>query len=72
MDITDEWAADGPAEDLQRVKTLPGFIETAPGVFEAVGNCTAAQLRALGDAKLLEARALMDEARTLYEYADRL
>ena len=70
MDITNNWATSGPSDDDQQVATLPAFLEVVPGEFEPIECCTAPQIRAVADSKLLQAKALMDDARRLYETAE--
>lgn len=65
-----QWASNGP-DDSTASSSVPAFLEVEPGRFESIEKCTPAQIRAVGDSKLLEARALMDEARRLYEIAER-
>ena len=70
QNISREWAANGPSDEHQRTDSLPAFLEVAPDQFEPIAECTASQVRAAADSKLLQARELMDDARRLYELAE--
>lgn len=65
----DHWVESGPEDDLSRGPTIPAFIETAPDHFKRVEKCSADELRGEADARMLQARALMDDAERLYELA---
>ncbi|MFJ9536621.1 hypothetical protein ACIRPX_05120 [Streptomyces sp. NPDC101225] len=65
-----QWAANGPDDSTSGTDSVPAFLELTPGDFEPTEACSADQLRAAADSRLLQARALMDEARCLYSLAE--
>jgi hypothetical protein len=52
-----------------RTLNLPAFIETAPGRFESIEQCTAEQIRAEAAEQRRKARKLSTEARDLEAFA---
>ena len=66
----DHWAAEGPRDEAAHGETVPAFIEVLPDYFKRVDDCTADELSAAANARMVQARALMDDARRLYEMAE--
>lgn len=56
------WSEDGPDDATARRASVPAFIEISPGEVKAFGGCTADELEAARDARMLQAKALMLEA----------
>ena len=67
--MTPEWAAQGPSDDDSGKPTVPAFIEFAPDSFKPVSACTADELRAAAQSRILQAEALMAEAERLESMA---
>jgi hypothetical protein len=65
-----KWIIDGSNDTLAGQPTIPAFIETAPGEFQPINECTAAQIATAAGAKLMEARELMQEAARMFDLAD--
>jgi hypothetical protein len=56
------WSEDGPDDATARRASVPAFIEVGPGEVKPFGDCTADELEAARDARMLQAKALMLEA----------
>ncbi len=64
------FTSSGPSEhDVRRI-TLPAFIETEPGSFKPLDECSRNEVEAEIHSLLMQAQALMDEAKTLGHYLD--
>jgi hypothetical protein len=60
--VDKSWSEDGPDDETARRASVPSYIETSPGELKPFANCTADELEAARDARLLQAKALMLEA----------
>lgn len=58
----DDWVSQGPDDELARRPTVPAVLEVAPGSFKPVDECSADELAADSQSRLLQARILMDKA----------
>ena len=55
-----EWVNQGPDDEPDRQPTVPALLEVAPGEFKPVDKCSADELAAGSQSRLLQARILLD------------
>jgi hypothetical protein len=68
--MTDMFSGLGPSEHDANQLTMPAFVETEPGVHKALEECTRAEIEAQIMALIMQGQAMLDEAKTLYQYVD--
>ena len=72
MDNLHHWIADGANDNLAGLPTIPAYLEVMPGTFRSIEDCSPAEIMTAAGAKMMEARALMDEASRMFNLADRM
>ena len=69
--MDDNWVKSGASDDDASASTIPAFIEVGPDSFKPIHECTVDELTAAADSLMLQAKQAMDDARALYELAER-
>jgi hypothetical protein len=60
----------GPSEDDARVPSVSAFLETEPGSYKPLDECSPAEIQAKIMSLMMQAQALLDEAKTLGQYLE--
>ena len=67
--MTAMFTDDGPSEDDARESNkMPAFLETEPGSYKPLAECSREEIESKIMALTMQADALLDEARTLGRY----
>jgi hypothetical protein len=64
------FANQGPSDDDVRKATVPAFLETEPGAFKPLDECSRSEIQTKIISLTMAADALVDHARNLERYLD--
>ena len=69
IEMSEDWVSDGIEDGTAQGPSVPMYIEAEPDVFKLLVECTAEELAAAGEARKMQAKALMEESQMLLKIA---